>query len=124
MAAFLLVPLSVVAGVVAGSWAARKAVREEMDELRSMIRGGAVPEPAAAPPPPSAAVPAPAPAPVDEEAITPEILMVLTAAVAAFLGKKARIRGARVVPGMGASAWAQQGRVYVQASHNLAVHHR
>ena len=49
--------------------------------------------------------------------------MVLTAAVAAFLGKRARIRGARLVRTAPSSAWAQQGRVFVQASHNLGVVH-
>ncbi len=63
-------------------------------------------------------------APVVEEGISPEILMVLSAAVAAFLGKRARIRRASIMPAPGASAWAQQGRVFVQASHNLSVHHR
>ena len=60
--------------------------------------------------------------PADE--ITPEILMVLTAAVSAFLGKKAKIRRARVSQYAGLSnAWAQQGRVFVQASHNLPSPH-
>jgi methylmalonyl-CoA carboxyltransferase large subunit len=53
----------------------------------------------------------------------PEIVMVLTAAVAAFLGKRARIRGTRLVRTAPSSAWAQQGRVFVQASHNLGVMH-
>jgi hypothetical protein len=45
--------------------------------------------------------------------------------VAAFLGKKARIRRARLVsPMTHSSAWAQQGRVYVQASHNLGAMQR
>jgi hypothetical protein len=40
--------------------------------------------------------------------------------VAAFLGKKARVRSARLIrPVVSTSAWAQQGRVFVQASHNL-----
>lgn len=50
--------------------------------------------------------------------------MVLSAAVAAFLGKRARIRSARLVGPDRSSAWAQQGRVFVQASHNLQVPHR
>jgi methylmalonyl-CoA carboxyltransferase large subunit len=51
-----------------------------------------------------------------------EILMVLTATVAAFMGKTARIRHARLIgTGAYASPWVQQGRVYVQGSHNLGA---
>lgn len=51
----------------------------------------------------------------------PEILAALTAAATAYVGKKARIRSAVLVPAEenGADAWAQQGRVIVQTSHNL-----
>jgi methylmalonyl-CoA carboxyltransferase large subunit len=73
----------------------------------------------------------PAPAPVApnqpianepvKEGIPEEILLVISAAVAAFLGKSARVRSARYLH-EGLSPWAQQGRVYVQASHNLAHH--
>jgi methylmalonyl-CoA carboxyltransferase large subunit len=120
MAAFLLVPLSIAAGMIAGSIAARRAVRQELDSLRALLqeRDGHVP----AQPPPS--VVQPAPAPVESEEITPEILVVLTAAVAAFLGKKARIRRASLVSRGSGNSWAQQGRVFVQASHNLPVQHR
>ncbi len=56
-----------------------------------------------------------------EEEITPELLLVIAAAVTAFLGKKVRVRSARLLPNPEIfSAWAQQGRVFVQASHNLA----
>jgi hypothetical protein len=53
--------------------------------------------------------------------IKPEIMAAITAAATAFLGKNARIRSARTVPAEqdGAGAWAQQGRVVVQTSHNL-----
>ena len=123
MAAFLLVPLSIVAGMIAGSIAARRAVRQELDSLRASLqeRDGHVP---ARPPTPSVMQPAPAPAPAESEEITPEILVVLTAAVAAFLGKKARIRRASLVSRGSGNSWAQQGRVFVQASHNLPVQHR
>ncbi|HEY3927083.1 MAG TPA: hypothetical protein VGL89_01800 [Candidatus Koribacter sp.] len=59
--------------------------------------------------------------PVVEEPIPEEVLLILSAAVAAFLGHSARIRAAHYVHDE-ASPWAQQGRVFVQASHNL-VHH-
>jgi hypothetical protein len=52
----------------------------------------------------------------------PEIVAALTAAATAFLGKKARVRSAQLLPNAqqdGAGAWAQQGRMIVQTSHNL-----
>ncbi|MGA2889426.1 MAG: hypothetical protein ABSE51_15365 [Terracidiphilus sp.] len=55
--------------------------------------------------------------------VTPEILVVLVAAVTAFLGKKVRIRSAKMLqpPHEVANPWSQQGRVFVQASHNLRL---
>lgn len=57
----------------------------------------------------------------EEEEVTPEILVVIAAAVAAFLGKKVRIRSAKMLqsPYEIVNPWSQQGRVRVQASHNL-----
>jgi methylmalonyl-CoA carboxyltransferase large subunit len=49
-----------------------------------------------------------------------ELLLVLSAAIAAFLGKKAHIRQVRLI---GSAAWGQQGRVTIQASHTLSVPH-
>jgi hypothetical protein len=59
--------------------------------------------------------------PADDEQVTPETLVVIAAAVTAFLGKKVRIRSAKVLrPAQaGASAWSQQGRVLVHGSHSL-----
>jgi methylmalonyl-CoA carboxyltransferase 12S subunit len=134
--------LTLIAGTVAGALVAREISRREVEalrrsfderlkalELRPVAAAPAPSQAAAAAPPvapptpaPVAAPPAPAPAPVAEVSadITPDVLMVLTAAVAAFLGKKAKIRRARVAgPGYASSAWAQQGRAFVQASHNL-----
>lgn len=56
-----------------------------------------------------------------KEGVKPEIVVALTAAATAFLGKKARIRSAHLLPSEpdSAGAWAQQGRVIVQTSHNL-----
>jgi hypothetical protein len=53
--------------------------------------------------------------------VKPEIVAVLTAAATAFLGKKARVRSAQLLPNApeNAGAWAQQGRVIVQTSHNM-----
>jgi methylmalonyl-CoA carboxyltransferase large subunit len=46
-------------------------------------------------------------------------LLVISAAVAAFLGERAHVRQVRLVH---SDAWAQQGRVSVMASHRWAVH--
>ncbi len=119
MSAFLLIPLSIAAGMAGGALIARRAIRGEMDELRALIGERNAPVAAPQPAPVEAAS---APAIPEAGGISPEILMVLTAAVAAFLGKKARIRRASPMPSM--NSWAQQGRVFVQASHNLPLHHR
>ncbi len=63
----------------------------------------------------------PAPAHADGRAATPEgiseeLVLVLAAAVAAYLGKKPHIRQIRL---LGAGGWSQQGRVTIQASHRL-----
>jgi hypothetical protein len=58
----------------------------------------------------------------DEESglVKPETLAVMTAAATAFLGKKAQVHAVRAMPAPDAAgAWAQQGRVIVQTSHNL-----
>jgi len=73
-----------------------------------------------------ASIPAPAPAapsgeqPVQGEGLSEEVLVVISAAIAAFLGKKAPIRQIRL---LGTTAWAQQGRVTIQASHALSARH-
>ncbi|MDR3622025.1 MAG: hypothetical protein P4L85_21935 [Paludisphaera borealis] len=51
-----------------------------------------------------------------DESLSDELVLILGAAVAAFLGKKAHIRRIQV---LGSTAWAQQGRVTIQASHAL-----
>jgi len=127
----LLLPFGIFAGWVAGAAMSRRMVRREVERLESLIEsrnGKAAPASAPAPVPTTAPViavqPAPkAPEPEKVEEVTPETIMILTAAVAAFLGKRARIRSARMVRTAPSSAWAQQGRVFVQASHNLGVIH-
>jgi hypothetical protein len=56
-----------------------------------------------------------------EPAITPEMLVIIAAAVSTFLGKTIRIRSARMLqsPYEIINPWSQQGRVSVQASHTL-----
>ena len=112
MGAFLF---TLIGGAIGGALASRYVIRREVEALRAAL----APPPS---PPPKPEPVAAAPQPEISAEITPEILMVLSAAVAAFFGKKARIKRARVAAGPVAhgSAWAQQGRVFVQASHNLA----
>ncbi len=55
-----------------------------------------------------------------EEEVDEETLVILAAAVAAYLGKRAPIRHVRL---KSSTAWAQQGRVSIQASHGLHVNH-
>ena len=69
------------------------------------------PAPARAPAP--AATPTPAPQPAE---ISEEVMLVIAAAVAAYLGERAHIRVVRLAS---SNAWAQQGRVSIQASHRL-----
>jgi methylmalonyl-CoA carboxyltransferase 12S subunit len=66
--------------------------------------------------------PAPAPPPAPrEEGLSEELVLVISAAIAAFLGKRPHIRQIRL---LGSAAWSQQGRITVQASHHLGVQHR
>jgi methylmalonyl-CoA carboxyltransferase large subunit len=140
----LVIPLVLIAAWFIAAAAARSAVRREIEKLRGELKGWRAemplrePAPVALPVAPiaiPAAEPAPAAVPASAAAATAvasepppseqlddEILAVLTAAVAAFLGKTVRIRRARLMgPLQPSNAWAQQGRVYVQASHNLGA---
>jgi methylmalonyl-CoA carboxyltransferase large subunit len=54
------------------------------------------------------------PEPAAKQEIPADIVLVISAAVAAFLGKRASIRQIRLT---GESPWAMQGRATVQASH-------
>lgn len=67
---------------------------------------------AAAPEPQEPATPAAA----DEE-ISPEVLLAISAAIAAYLGERPHIRAIRLV---GTTRWSQEGRVSIQASHRLS----
>ncbi|MGA2590315.1 MAG: hypothetical protein ABSH32_10400 [Bryobacteraceae bacterium] len=130
-----LLPLGIFAGWVAGAAMSRRMVRQEVERLEARMAGAAPAEPrpsgngfpvsAVAAPAKSVAVqPSPKPAePEQTGEVPPETILILSAAVAAFLGKRARIRSARLVRTAPSNAWAQQGRVFVQASHNLGVVH-
>lgn len=52
--------------------------------------------------------------------VSPEIQVAIAVAAAVAVGPNVRVRGARLVKNRDdASPWSQQGRVFVQASHNL-----
>lgn len=53
--------------------------------------------------------------------ITPDLLVIMSVAIAAYLGKNVRIRRARFISALGPSNWSQQGRVSIQASHTFSV---
>lgn len=70
-----------------------------------------------------AAAPPPAPRAADngslqDEDVPAELLAVISATVAAYLGVKPRIRRIRIDRRL---SWVQQGRVTIQASHALNV---
>ncbi len=48
--------------------------------------------------------------------VSEDVILVISAAIAAFLGKKAHIRHVHL---LGSASWSQQGRVTIQASHAL-----
>ena len=86
-------------------------------QIQELTRRLAELEARSAPPPVAVAVPAPQAAPEAAPAgITEEELLAISAAIAAFLGVRAHIRQIRLVS---SNAWAQQGRVSIQASHRL-----
>ena len=84
----------------------------DLDERVRSVEARFAPAPAAAPAPV-------APKQEEEEQVEPEVLMVIAAAVAAFMGHKARIRRVRRSATPGMNPWAQQGRVSIQASHSV-----
>lgn len=122
-----------VAGWLVTHLSYRRVLRQEVEELRSELRQQrrrltelemALPRAAgettdmAAPVEPAVA----SPAPDTGDEITPERMAVIAAVVTAFLGRKVRIHQARLVNPEVVSPWAQQGRVFVQASHALSRH--
>jgi methylmalonyl-CoA carboxyltransferase 12S subunit len=54
-----------------------------------------------------------------DKEITPELLMVMSASIAAYLGKNVRIRRARFLESQQVNSWGQSSRVVLQCSHNL-----
>jgi methylmalonyl-CoA carboxyltransferase 12S subunit len=119
----LLLTSAILGGWAAGALTAVFLVRREIGKFRA---GVAAPSGAPALRPAVAERPAPqsaaTAAAVDQpEELSEETLAVISATIAAFLGKTARIRAVRRMPAYTMSSWAQQGRVYVQGSHNLGL---
>lgn len=56
-----------------------------------------------------------------EELIAPETLMIMSASIAAYLGKNVRIRKARVITESGPSSWSLQGRMTIQSARNVQI---
>ena len=124
---------AVIAGYVVTYFLSQRALKQAIAELRrefdqrliaAAAKPMATPVAAVAPPvaPPVVAQPVAAKlVKAPREEVTPETLLILAAAVTAFLGKKVRIRSAKMLYAHESfNAWSQQGRVVVQASHNLA----
>src|SRR5215831_436208 len=87
------------------------AIRQELAQLGERV---AALEAAGEAKPAAAAPAAPPKAESEPEGLSEELLLVLSAAIAAFLGKKPHIRQIRL---LSTAAWAQQGRATIQASH-------
>jgi hypothetical protein len=132
-----LLLIVMVGGLLLGYFILRGQMRAEIAKLRKLVEAGQAEksaEPVAAPVPVTPAakpiaspkakstpIVGPAkPEPVKEE-VTPEILAIISAAVTQFVGAGSRIRSARMLAVPEGNAWAQQGRVIIQASHNLAM---
>jgi hypothetical protein len=98
-------------------FSALKALEAKVAELGKIQEKPAAPVAAIETPAPAAAAQQTA-EPAEE--VTPETLVVIAAAVTAFLGKRVRIRSAKMVrpPREAVSAWSQHGRVQVHLSHN------
>ncbi|MGA3162319.1 MAG: hypothetical protein ABSC77_14020 [Terracidiphilus sp.] len=106
------------------------AMERQLGELAGAVKAlqarvAELSQPPASPPAPASAGEVKTAASATKEAghgeVMPEILVVIAAAVTAFLGKKVRIRSAKMLqsPYEVVNPWTQQGRVYVQTSHNL-----
>jgi hypothetical protein len=123
--AYMLIAALVITGWVLVYISSRRALRRTREELRvefqrqinALAANVNAPERTAASAARSQATVTQAP-----EEITPETLATITETIAALLGRKVRIRSVKMLetPSAVANPWAQQGRVIVQASHNVA----
>lgn len=96
-----------VLAIIEGLRAEVRSLGARVGELEARLTAAARAEPA-----PVMATPAP----VIQGDISEEELLALSAAIAAFLGVRARIRNVRLVH---SATWAQVGRVHIQASHRV-----
>ena len=58
--------------------------------------------------------------PAESEDMSEELVMTISAAIAAYLGVKPQIRQIRL---LGNASWARRGRATIQASHSVSLHH-
>jgi len=81
------------------------ALRSELDTLKGQRAGASAAKPEAA----------------GSDEVSPETLVMMAAVVTAYLGKKVRVRSAKMLqtPYEIINPWAQHGRVIVHASQNL-----
>lgn len=114
MNTFLFMLASTAVGWVLGSRTTQRQIDQRFAEFERRM----TPAPAARPP---MAV-APPEQMAKEEELDEETLLILSAAIAAFLGKKARIRRVRRLHQPGFSPWSQQGRVNIMGSHDVRHH--
>ena len=90
-----------------------ESLRQEMERLSQRVAALEATAGAASQPALAQSADRATPAPAAEE-LSDELVMVIGAAIAAFLGKKAHVRQIRL---LGSAAWLHQGRVTIQASH-------
>ena len=102
-----------------GYLASRVATRSELDEFQNELRSVEKSAPDRHVPSAPQADPTP-----HTEGIDPTRVMLIGAAVAAYLGKHAVVRRIRVVGHRGGDPWALSGRATLQASHNVVQTHR
>ena len=137
LADFAVIAVLVVAGCglsFVGMWltlrqtvdAQKRSIDGQLSQLADAVKAleARLGEPAAAVVvAPAAPVAATAPTVPEKEEITPEMLVVIAAAVTAFLGKKVLIRSAKMLHSTSGiqNPWSQQGRALIQASHNLRL---
>lgn len=104
---------------------ALEALREEMGRLQARVAAIESATVHPSPATPAAATQATAEHTADAktvgpEPITEELVLILSAAIAAYLGVKPHIRQIRL---LGSGAWAEHGRATIQASHVLSKIH-
>ena len=103
-----------IAGVLDEIRAELAALSERIARVEAAAPAAAPPlQPKFEPPSPPAEKEVPAAAP---EPIPADDLLAMSAALAAYFGVKVRVRAIRLIA---SAAWAQQGRVTIQASHRL-----